>query len=137
MNKKGLMEAKDWISGLVGLLVLLVGLIPILESFKVINLGFSNIMGTSAFLTALPFILAILGFYLAIESLIELTNSNHIGWLSFFIGAIIMVVGILPALQSFGIGPGLFGFQPPILIYNIIFIVEGIFLIIAMFAMEL
>jgi len=137
MNKKGIIEAKDWISGLVGLLVLLAGLIPLLESFGILNLGFSNIMGTSAFLTVLPFILAALGFYLAIESLIELTNSNHIGWLSFFVGTIIMVVGILPALQSFGIGPGLFGLQPPLLIYNIIFVIEGVFLVIAMFAMEL
>ena len=52
-------------------------------------------------------------------------------------GIAIMVVGVLPALQSFGIGPGLFGLELPILVYHIIFVIEGLFLMIAMFAMEL
>lgn len=88
-------------------------------------------------MTAVPYILAILGFYLAVESIIELTNSNHIGWLSFFIGLAIMVVGLLPALQAFGIGPGLFGITLNPLVYHIVFVIEGVFLMIAMFAMEL
>ncbi len=137
MNKKAMMEPKDWISGLVGLVVFLAGLIPLLEYFNIISWGFSNFLSSGAFISATPYILAVLGFYLAIESIIELTNSNHIGWLSFFIGVAIMAVGILPALQAFGIGPGLFGLELPTFVYHIIFIVEGLFLMIAMFAMEL
>lgn len=137
MNKKAMIEAKDWMSGLVGVIVLLAGLIPILERFTTLNLGVSNLLSSSAVLAALPFILAILGFYLAIESVIELTNSNHIGWLSFLIGVAVMVIGILPALNSLGVGPGLFGVELPMIVYNVIFVVEGVFLMIAMFAMEL
>lgn len=137
MNKKAIVEPKDWFSGFVGLVVFLLGLLPLLESFGVLSTGFSAFVGSGAFLTAMPFILSILGFYLAVESIIELTNSNHIGWFSFLIGAVIMLIGLLPALQAFGIGPGLFGLSLPSMVYNIIFVVEGIFLIIAMFAMEL
>ncbi|MEK6886923.1 MAG: hypothetical protein AABW88_03755 [Nanoarchaeota archaeon] len=137
MNKKAMMEPKDWFSGLVGIIVFAVGLIPLLEQFNVVNWGISEFLSAGPFMSAVPFILAVLGFYLAIESIIELTNSNHIGWLSFFVGVVIMAIGILSALQSFGIGPGLFGLDLPVLVYNIIFIIEGLFLMIAMFAMEL
>jgi len=139
MNKKAMlhMEAKDYLSGLIGVIVLAAGLIPILEMFKVIDLGISRIVNSSAFMSALPFVLSILGFYLAIESVIELTNSNHIGWMSFLIGGVIMLVGLLPALEKFNIGPGLFGLTLPPLVYYIIFIVEGLFLLIAMWSMEL
>jgi hypothetical protein len=132
-----MMEAKDFISGFVGFIVFLLGLIPILESFGVLQTGFSAFLGSGAFVAAIPFVLAILGFYLAIESVIELTNSNHIGYISFIIGGIIMLIGLLPALQAFGIGPGLFGFELPVTVYHIVFLIEGIFLMIAMFAMEL
>lgn len=132
------MEPKDWFSGLVGFVVFALGLVPLLEQFNIVNWGISSFMSSSGFLSVAPYVLAILGFYLAIESVIELTNSNHIGWLSFLIGVVIMAAGLLPALQQlFGIGPGLFGLAVPALIYHIIFIVEGLFLMIAMFAMEL
>ena len=139
MNKKAMlhMEAKDYLSGLVGLVVLAAGLIPILESMKVVNLGITGIIHSSAFSSAIPYILAVLGFYLAIESIVELTNSNHIGWMSFLIGVAIMAIGLLPALQSFGIGPGLFGLTLPAMVYNVIFVIEGLFLLIAMWSMEL
>ncbi len=137
MNKKAMIEAKDWISGFIGGIVFLAGLLPLGETLGIIDLGISNIFSSGAFMTAIPFILAILGFYLAVESVIELTNSNHIGWLSFLIGVAVMIIGLLPALGSIGIGPGLFGFELPMTVYHIIFMIEGIFLMIAMFAMEL
>ena len=132
-----MIDTSDWMSGLIGLVVFLLGLFPLLEQFGILSTGISVFLQSSWVLSALPFILAILGVYLAIESIIELTNSNHIGWLSFFIGVTVMIIGILPALQSFGLGPGLFGFQLPAMIYSIIFVIEGLFLMIAMFAMEL
>jgi hypothetical protein len=132
-----MMEAKDWMSGLVGVIVFLLGLLPLLESLKVLKTNVSAILQTNWFSAAAPYLLAILGFYLAIESIIELTNSNHIGWTSFLIGGIVMLVGLLPVLQTFGIGPGLFGLTIPAIAYQIIFMVEGFFLMIAMFAMEL
>ncbi len=137
MDKKGITEARDWISGLFGLVIFLLGLFPILESFKIVSTDIAGVFSSSVALSVLPYLLAILGFYLAIESIIELTNSNHIGWISFLIGAVVMLVGLMPVLSSFGIGPGLFGLTIPVMIYQIIFMIEGFFLMIAMFAMEL
>ena len=90
------------------------------------------------FIAALPYILAIAGFYLLIESIMEISNSNSAGTISFLIGSIIMILGLLPVLHGFGIGPEWFsmGFISNPWIYRIIFMVEGIFLMIATFAME-
>ncbi len=132
-----MIDTSDWMSGFIGFLVFLLGLIPLLEKFGILQTNVSALFEANWFTAIVPFLLAILGIYLAIESIIELTNSNHIGWISFFIGAVVMIVGILPALQKFGIGPGLFGFEIPTLVYQVIFLIEGIFLMIAMFAMEL
>ena len=132
-----MMDMSDWASGFIGGLVFLLGLIPLIEMFTALNLGVTSFLQSSIPTTALPYLLAILGFYLAIESIIELTNSNSIGWISFLIGGVVMLAGLLPAIASFEIGPGFFGFVILALAYYIIFIVEGFFLMIAMFAMEL
>lgn len=124
-------------SGFIGVIVFLFGLFPILEALNVLNLGVTALYQSSVFIAALPYVLAALGFYLAIEAVIELTNSNSIGWLSFLIGIVIMVVGILPVLAGFGILPAFLGFTLPVMAYYVIFTVEGLFLMIAMFAMEL
>jgi hypothetical protein len=73
-----------------------------------------------------------------INSVIEITNSNAVGWISFLIAVIVMAAGILQSLYNFSIGPSWFalGFIKET-IYYIIFTIEGIFLMIATFAMEL
>ncbi len=126
---------KDYISGVVGILLGLMGLFPLLNSFGI---------GPSWF--ALPwlpvkiftYVLAGAGLYLAIESIREILNSNKIGMISFAVGVAVLIAGLFPLLHSFGIGPAWFVFPwlSP-MIYNILFIIEGIFLFIAMFAMEM
>jgi len=129
-------RGRDYISGVIGLVLFIFGLVPILESFNVLNFGITGILASTWFAAAIPFVLAILGLYLAIESVEELFNSNSIGWISFIIGAIVLVVGLLLSLKAFGIGPGLFGLVISPIIYSIIFLIEGAFLMIAMFMME-
>lgn len=130
-----MIEAKDWISLLVGIVLTALGLLPLLNKWGA---------GPSWF--ALPwlplqfaaFIVAIAGFYLMIESVIEITNSNAIGWVSFMIATLLMATGILQVLARFSIGPEWFAL--PFIketVYLIIFVVEGLFLMIAMFAMEI
>lgn len=134
---------RDWVSFFVGLALFVLGLVPLLEQFNVIAWGFSTFLSQSWFVAALPYIAAIAGFYLLIEAIEEIINSSSIGWISFGIGAILMVVGLLPILANYGILSSAFSLQgmlsgaAGLLIYRIIFIVEGIFLIIATFAMEL
>jgi len=120
---------RDWISGIAGAVILLLGLFPLMGKFD--------------FLNNLPVILLIwiisgAGFYLMINSIIEITNSNIIGWVSFGVAIGALVIGIFPLLHGFGIGPSWFEFAwIGRTVYNLIFIIEGIFLMIATFAMEL
>ncbi len=120
-----MMEAKDWISGLVGLVIFCLGALPLLNKYGI---------GPEWFNFSLPvrllsWIVVIGGFYLAINSFIEITNSNVVGWVSFFIAAVITVSGILQVLGKVTIIRGI--------VYNIIFIILGLFLMIATIAMEM
>jgi hypothetical protein len=80
-------------------------------------------------LKLLTWVIVIGGFYLIINSFIEITNSNVVGWVSFFIAAAITVMGILQVIGKVA--------WPNALFFNIIFIILGLFLMIATFAMEM
>ncbi|MBW2989973.1 hypothetical protein KY358_06690 [Candidatus Woesearchaeota archaeon] len=120
-----MMEMKDWISGLVGVIILCLGLFPLLNS-RGIGPGW---FGLSLPVRLLSWVIVGGGFYLIINSLIEITNSNVIGWVSFFIAAVITVLGILQVLRKITWISGI--------IFNIAFILLGLFLMIATFAMEM
>jgi hypothetical protein len=120
-----MMEAKDWISGLVGGVILCLGLFPLLNA-RGIGPGW---FAFSFPVKLLSWVVIIGGFYLVINSFIEITNSNVVGWLSFLVAAIISVLGVLQVLGKIGWISGI--------VFNIIFIVVGFFLMIATFAMEM
>ena len=124
-----MMQTRDWISGLVGLIIFLLGLLPMIG-----YLTFLNDLAPSL----LIWIVAGAGFYLALNSIIEITNSNIVGWWSFGVAIAVLIIGLLPLLHSFGIGPAWFEFNwLNRKAYDVIFIIEGFFLMIATFAMEL
>ena len=124
-----MMQSRDWISGFIGLIIFLLGLLPMI--------------GKADFLDNLPislltWIVAGAGFYLAINSVIEITNSNIVGWWSFIVAIAVLLIGLFPLLHGFGIGPSWFEFNwLNRKAYNLIFVIEGFFLMIATFAMEL
>src|SRR3989344_4589390 len=89
-----MMETKDWVSGFVGFLVLCIGLLPLLNKMGIGPLWFKF----SLPLALLSWIIAAAGFYLVINSFIEITNSNIVGWVSFAVAAVITIVGLLQAL---------------------------------------
>jgi len=130
-----MMQMKDWISLFVGAIIFLLGFLPIINKMGTGPEWFSlHFLPIAIF----SYIASAAGFYLMIESVIEITNSNIIGWWSFIIAVVVLIIGLPPLLNSFGIGPAWFAF--PWLsqtIYHIIFMIEGIFLMIACFAMEL
>ncbi|MBI2558661.1 hypothetical protein HYW20_05030 [Candidatus Woesearchaeota archaeon] len=120
---------RDWISGAVGAAIFLLGLLPMMG-----YLTFLNDLAPSI----LIWIVAGAGFYLAINSIIEITNSNIVGWWSFGVAIAVLIIGLFPVLHSFGIGPAWFEFNwLNRKAYDVIFIIEGVFLMIATFAMEL
>ena len=130
-----MMETKDFASGFTGFALAVLGALPLLNKMGV---------GPKAFqlewfpVQIAAYILAIAGFYLMINSVIEITNSNSIGWMSFMVAAAVMVIGILQVLFRFHIGPPQFELSfIKDTFYYVIFLVQGIFLMIAMFAMEL
>ncbi len=123
------MQPRDWISGFVGAIVFLLGLMPLIGKFKFLN-GLP--------VSLLTWIVAGAGLYLMVNSVIEITNSNIVGWWSFIIAIVVLVIGLLPLLHSFSVGPSWFEFKwLNRTAYNVIFILEGVFLMIATFAMEL
>ncbi len=124
-----MMQMRDWISGLAGAIIFLLGLLPLIGRFTFLN----NLP-----VSLVIWIVAGAGFYLAVNSIIEITNSNIVGWWSFGIALVVLIIGLLPLLHSFGIGSAWFEFKwLSKTIYNVIFVIEGIFLMIATFAMEL
>jgi hypothetical protein len=124
-----MMQMSDWMSGLVGAVIFLLGLMPILGRWD-----FANDLS----ITLLTWIVAISGFYLLVNSVVEITNSNIVGWWSFGVAVAVIIIGFFPILHGFGIGPSFFEFSwLSRSSYNFIFVIEGLFLMVATFAMEL
>ena len=82
-----MMQMRDWISGIVGLVIFLLGLMPMLGKFEFLN----NLP-----ITLLTWIVAIAGAYLAVNSIIEITNSNVVGWWSFGVAIFVLIIGLFP-----------------------------------------
>lgn len=120
-----MMTAKDWISGLVGLVILCLGLFPLLNARGIGPAWFAFNLPVKL----LSWVVVIGGFYLIINSFIEITNSNIVGWVSFLIAAVITILGVLQVLGKITWISGI--------VFNIIFIILGFFLMVATFAMEL
>ena len=128
-----MMQARDWVSGLVGLIVFLLGLFPFLQVF-----GGASWWPLSLPVALMGWIIAIGGFYLVINSFIEITNSNIVGWISLCTAAVIALLGVLNVLGQLSIVSGFFAVSwIPAILFNIMFMVLGVFLMIATVAMEL
>ena len=112
---------------IVGLLLLAMGLIPILNMMGIIGFALPEIL--SGLVSKIIFwVVAVAGLYLIIDAFMEF--DEPIGKVALLVGILVLVIGLIPLLQQFGI----IGFGLPAMsaiIYNIIFAVEGILLIIS------
>jgi len=130
--KKGWHDVMSWISMPLGIILLVMGIIPLLQTLGVIGFGLPGFLA-GAVGTFIPFIIAAAALFLIIDSFLE-DISSGIGLTTAIIGLIILVLGVIVALNSLGV----IGFSIPflsMLIYNIIFIILGILAIIAAFVM--
>jgi hypothetical protein len=125
-------EPKGWLSMIVGLVLLVIGLIPLLNGWSVIPFGLPSFL-TGLISSIIVYLIAIGALYLIIEAFIE-DIGDPIGKITLIVGILIFALGIITLLNSFGV----IGFSIPFLnemIYNILFMIEGIFLVIAAFVM--
>jgi len=134
-----MMEGKDWLSFFIGVIVGSMGALPLLHKYVGIGPAFFELSFLPAAIFA--YIMAGIGFYLIINSFIEITNSNPIGWFSFLLAGVILVTGVLYILGQVNIISGVFALKfldtiAP-LFYHAVFVIEGFFLMIAAFAMEM
>jgi hypothetical protein len=134
-----MMEAKDILSFIVGLLLFALGVLPLLSKFS-IGPAWFNVWKFLP-VTVLSWIIAVGALYLVIDSIIEITNSSSIGFVSIIIAFACLLIGVLPILHGFGIGPSFFAlsFLGAIgkYLFDIVLALEGVFLMIAMVAMEM
>ncbi|HLG23704.1 MAG TPA: hypothetical protein VI564_02110 [Candidatus Nanoarchaeia archaeon] len=115
-----MMQMRDWVSGAVGIVLFILGLSVFWGKLSFLKDLIPN--------TILRWVVLIAGLYLAWNSIVEITNSNVVGWFSFGVAAVSLIIGALP----------FFGMEVfSALVYQLVLIAQGLFLMIATFAMEL
>ncbi|MEK6943316.1 MAG: hypothetical protein AABX00_04600 [Nanoarchaeota archaeon] len=120
-----MMQARDWIIGLIGVAIGALGVLSLMGMFDLPR-------------ALMLWIAAIAGFILLYASIVEITNSNVMGTVSLIAGLVILLISFLPVLNDLGA----FGTWASFswigdVIYKIVLVIEGIFLAMATFAMEL
>lgn len=92
---------KKWLSVVLGLALLIVGLVPLLNAYNVISFSIPSFLGT--FISVL---LAFGGFYLVIDAFLGFSGMNEMklqGMLGLIIGIVVCFMGAIPLLTSFGV----------------------------------
>ena len=122
-----MMQMRDWIMGAIGLVI---GALGLLSLIKLLPFELSR--------SILIWIAALAGFILLYAAIIEITNSNIMGTVSLIVAGIALILSLLPALNSLGWLGSWAGFSwIGEILYKLILVIEGTFLMIATFAMEL
>ncbi len=124
-------QPKGWISLILGLALLVLGVLPILEKLGILGANPIAFVTDTLTINILQYIVAAAGLVLIIDAFMEMDSLRI--W-TLIVGLVVLALGLIPVLSSFGV----IGFTIPFLtalIYQIIFILEGILLVIAAFAM--
>ncbi len=122
-----MMQMRDWVIGLIGIIIGALGLLSLI-----------GILPFELSKNALIWVSAIAGLILLYAAIVEITNSNIMGTVSIIAAGIILIISLLPALNSIGFLGDWASFSwIGEIIYKIILVVEGVFLAISTFAMEL
>ena len=123
-------DPKNWSALLIGFLLMALGILPMLQNFKIIT--WAGFLTTGKwYLTMAPYLLAAGGIYLLIDSFME---DDTMRIVSIIVSLVIISVGIINVLSAFKIIAFSIPFVGPMLYYTL-FIIEGLFLVIAAFAM--
>ena len=123
-------EPKNYIACIVGLVLVAIGLIPLLNKMGMISWGIPTTIDGLIMGFAL-YIITIAAVYLLIDSFME---DHGMRMISLVVAIVIAIMGLIPILNSFGLIGFTIPFLGPMLFY-VIFLVEGVFLLIAAFTM--
>ena len=120
-----MMQARDWVIGLIGVVIGAIGVLSLMGIFSLPR-------------GVMLWIAAIGGFILLYASIVEITNSNIMGTVSIITAGIALAVSLLPVLNGLGALGSWASFSwLGDIIYKIVLVIEGLFLAMATFAMEL
>lgn len=124
-------SVRHWISFFVGAIIFVLGLFPLI--------GKANWLGPINSLpgSILAYIVAFGGLYIIIDSFFEFTFHSGIGIATLLVGLLVLGLGMVVILHNFGV----IGFSIPFMaesgiVYNILFILEGLFLMMGTFVMD-
>ncbi|MCF7861237.1 hypothetical protein K9M79_03240 [Candidatus Woesearchaeota archaeon] len=127
-----MLEAKNWISFFAGGFVLALGIIPLLNQLKVISFGLPASM-IGLVISIAHWLVALGGLYLLYDSFLDW--HEDLGRIAFFVALFMIGIGIVPILNQFNV----IGFSIPFLsnmVYYILFIIEGLFLMVVGMQMD-
>ncbi|PIN87348.1 hypothetical protein COV19_00505 [Candidatus Woesearchaeota archaeon CG10_big_fil_rev_8_21_14_0_10_44_13] len=132
LGKKGMIftRLRDTISFFIGLVLAAFGIIPLLNSFKVIAWNLPIFM-LNLPVSILVWVIALAGAYVFIDGIIE-PQMHILHWALIVSGLVLLIVGLIPILYSFKV----IGFTVPFLggnlvVYQVLIVVEGLLLGIA------
>ena len=121
------MQTRDWIIGVIGIIIGAIGLLSLI-----------GILPFELSKNALVWIAAVAGLILLYAAIVEITNSNVMGTVSIIAAGIVLIISLLPALNGIGwLGDWASFSWIGEAVYKIILVIEGAFLAVATFAMEL
>jgi hypothetical protein len=125
-------HGRSFPSLITGSLLFLLGLIPLLSQIGLIGFKMPESIGVLVGNIDL-YLIAAGGCYLLIDGFLQW--GNPMAWVTFILAVAVLIIGIIPLLNQFGV----IGFTIPFLsltVYYILFVIEGIFLAIGAFLME-
>ncbi len=119
---------RHWVSFVIGLVIALFGLFSLI--------GKESWLGPAGGLTGsiLAYVLAFGGLYMVFDSFFEYSFHSGIFITTFIAGIVVFGLGIINVLHSFDAVA--FSVPIPAFLYDLLFVVEGLFLVIATFVMD-
>ncbi len=123
---------RHWISFFVGAIIFVLGLFPLIgKDAWLFNLT-KSVPGV-----VLAYIVAFGGLYIIVDSFFEFTFHSGVGMGTLIVGLVVLALGLVAVLSSMKVIAFSLGFMAAFgIVYEILFMLEGLFLMIACFIMD-
>jgi hypothetical protein len=123
-------SVRHWTSFFVGVIIFLLGFFPLIGKGAWLGPLNATVLGAIAM-----YIVAFGGLYIIIDSFFEFTFHSGLGITTLVIGIAVFGLGLVAILKS--MGAIAFGFAAlPLIVYNVLFMLEGLFLMLGCFVMD-